>query len=106
MEDNVLPISEDFHNGDIEWQPLALTLVEYPKGIFINHIFSTLLNVCTVLIHTFLSGDWLGKFLALLSLSPFGIGAGFLALILFRRDLHTVSIAKYTFVSLYNNNVN
>lgn len=29
MED---PISDNIHNGDIEWQPLALTLVEYPKG--------------------------------------------------------------------------
>ena len=37
-------------------------------------------------------GDWMGKFLAIASLSPFGILSGFVALILFRRDLHTVSI--------------
>lgn len=36
------------------------------------------------------SGDLLGKILALISLAPFGIGAGFVTLILFRRDLHTV----------------
>lgn len=33
MEDKVLPVSDVLlNNGDIEWQPLALTLVEYPKG--------------------------------------------------------------------------
>lgn len=33
MEENSLPMSEIFlNNGDVEWQPLALTLVEYPKG--------------------------------------------------------------------------
>lgn len=41
---------------------------------------------------SYVSGDWIGKFFAFISLSPFGIGAGFVALILFRRDLHTVSI--------------
>ncbi|XP_066257350.1 dolichyldiphosphatase 1-like [Euwallacea similis] len=50
-----------------QWVPLSLTLVEYPKG------------------------DILGKILALISLAPFGIGAGFVALILFRRDLHTIT---------------
>ncbi|CAH0404723.1 unnamed protein product [Chilo suppressalis] len=67
MEDKVLPVEDDLHNGEIEWQPLALTLVEYPKD------------------------DLIGKFLAFISLSPFGIGAGFIALILFRRDLHTIA---------------
>ncbi|XP_053607666.1 dolichyldiphosphatase 1-like [Plodia interpunctella] len=67
MEDKVLAVDDRFHNNvDIEWQPLALTLVEYPKG------------------------DLIGKFFAFISLSPFGIGAGFIALILFRRDLHTI----------------
>ncbi|CAG9099723.1 hypothetical protein JYU34_002686 [Plutella xylostella] len=59
----------------IEWQPLSLTLVEYPKG------------------------DWLGKFLAIVSLSPFGIGSGFIALILFRRDLHTIAFFLGTLVN-------
>lgn len=36
-------------------------------------------------------GDLLGKLLALISLAPFGIGSGFVALIMFRRDLHTVN---------------
>ncbi|XP_054283978.1 dolichyldiphosphatase 1-like [Macrosteles quadrilineatus] len=52
-------------NSDLVWVPLSMTFVEYPKG------------------------DWLGKLFALASLSPFGILSGFVALILFRRDLHT-----------------
>ncbi|CAH2066498.1 unnamed protein product, partial [Iphiclides podalirius] len=76
MEDAVLPVNEIYHNnGDIEWQPLALTLVEYPKG------------------------DWIGKIFALISLSPFGIGAGFVTLILFRRDLHTIAFFIGTLVN-------
>ncbi|XP_065332921.1 dolichyldiphosphatase 1-like [Cloeon dipterum] len=50
-----------------KWVPLSLTLVEYPEG------------------------DHFGKLLALFSLSPFAILAGFAALILFRRDLHTIT---------------
>lgn len=40
MEDEALVAksSEILRNGDIEWQPLALTLVEYPKGIFFRKI--------------------------------------------------------------------
>ncbi|XP_050675552.1 dolichyldiphosphatase 1-like [Leptidea sinapis] len=58
--------ADNLGKDDIEWQPLALTLVMYPKG------------------------DLLGKMFALTSLLPFGVGAGFIALILFRRDLHTI----------------
>lgn len=36
-------------------------------------------------------GDLFGQLLAWVSLAPMGIGAGFVTLILFRRDLHTVS---------------
>ncbi|XP_076642137.1 dolichyldiphosphatase 1 [Halictus rubicundus] len=50
-----------------EWIPLSLTLVEYPQG------------------------DLFGKFLALISLAPFAIIAGFITLILFRRDLQTIT---------------
>ncbi|XP_053988345.1 dolichyldiphosphatase 1-like [Hylaeus anthracinus] len=50
-----------------EWVPLSLTLVEYPQG------------------------DLFGKFLALISLIPFVIITGFVTLILFRRDLHTIA---------------
>lgn len=39
----------------------------------------------------FFLGDFFGKVLAVISLVPFAITAGFVALILFRRDLHTVS---------------
>ncbi|KMQ97893.1 endophilin-b1 isoform x2 [Lasius niger] len=51
----------------LEWIPLSLTLVEYPQG------------------------DLFGKALAVLSLMPFAIIAGFITLILFRRDLHTLT---------------
>ncbi|XP_046734717.1 dolichyldiphosphatase 1-like [Diprion similis] len=51
----------------LEWVPLSLTLVEYPAG------------------------DLIGKFLALISLMPFAVIAGFLTLVLFRRDLHTIA---------------
>ncbi|XP_050447229.1 dolichyldiphosphatase 1-like [Cataglyphis hispanica] len=50
----------------LEWIPLSLTLVEYPQG------------------------DLFGKLLAVLSLLPFAIITGFITLILFRRDLHTI----------------
>ncbi|KZC11839.1 PREDICTED: dolichyldiphosphatase 1-like [Dufourea novaeangliae] len=50
-----------------EWIPLSLTLVEYPQG------------------------DFFGKLLALISLIPFAIIAGIITLILFRRDLHTIT---------------
>ncbi|XP_076293616.1 dolichyldiphosphatase 1 [Lasioglossum baleicum] len=50
-----------------EWIPLSLTLIEYPQG------------------------DLFGKFLALISLAPFAIIAGFITLILFRRDLQTIT---------------
>ncbi|KAM3959047.1 dolichyldiphosphatase 1 [Aphomia sociella] len=76
MEEKVLPVNDVLlNNGEIEWQPLALTLVEYPKG------------------------DILGKFFALISLAPFGIGAGFVALILFRRDLHTIAFFFGTLIN-------
>lgn len=95
MENEAVSVNDVLHNnGDIEWQPLALTLVEYPKGkVNINFPGLILLYSCSNNDSLYLfSGDWLGKFFALISLSPFGIGAGFVALILFRRDLHTVSL--------------
>lgn len=49
-----------------KWKPVGLTFVEYPEG------------------------DILGKILAWLSLSPIFILAGFVAVIIFRRELHTV----------------
>lgn len=52
---------------ELEWVPLSLTLVEYPQG------------------------DTFGKLLALISLTPFAILTGFVTLILFRRDLHTIA---------------
>ncbi|XP_075213036.1 dolichyldiphosphatase 1-like [Lycorma delicatula] len=64
-EEDVL-LSERSNVDELDWVPIKLTLVEYPKG------------------------DWLGKILAVSSLSPFGILSGFVALILFRRDVHTV----------------
>ncbi|XP_030761150.1 dolichyldiphosphatase 1-like [Sitophilus oryzae] len=70
---NSIPNSEE--SDATKWVPLSLTLVEYPKG------------------------DIIGKFLALISLAPFGIGAGFVALILFRRDLHTITFFLGTLCS-------
>ncbi|KAK4293765.1 hypothetical protein Pmani_033565 [Petrolisthes manimaculis] len=52
--------------GDVDWKPFSLTYVEYPIG------------------------DVVGKFLAVCSLAPLAIIVGFVTLILFRRDLHTI----------------
>ncbi|XP_017777912.1 PREDICTED: dolichyldiphosphatase 1-like [Nicrophorus vespilloides] len=68
-------------NDRTEWVPLSLTLVEYPKG------------------------DWIGKFFALVSLTPFGILAGFVTLILFRRDLHTITFFIGTIFSELVNSI-
>lgn len=54
-------------NDNLDWIPLSLTLVEYPQG------------------------DGFGKFLALISLMPFAVLTGFITLIIFRRDLHTIA---------------
>ncbi|XP_069948905.1 dolichyldiphosphatase 1 [Cherax quadricarinatus] len=51
---------------DLEWKPFSLTYVEYPNG------------------------DTIGKILAISSLTPIAIIVGFITLILFRRDLHTI----------------
>ncbi|XP_047116887.1 dolichyldiphosphatase 1-like [Schistocerca piceifrons] len=66
-EEHVIHTAKLSTDDKLVWVPLSLTLVEYPQG------------------------DWLGKFLALSSLLPFGIISGFVALILFRRDLHTIT---------------
>lgn len=35
MENTATPVHKDFlNNAEIEWQPLSLTLVEYPKGTY------------------------------------------------------------------------
>uniref|UniRef100_A0A493SUG0 Uncharacterized protein n=1 Tax=Anas platyrhynchos platyrhynchos TaxID=8840 RepID=A0A493SUG0_ANAPP len=49
------------------WRPLSLTHVEYPAG------------------------DFSGQLLAYLSLGPIFIIVGFVTLIIFKRELHTVS---------------
>lgn len=55
--------------------PLSLTLVEYPQG------------------------DLCGMFLAILSLAPFAICTGFITLIIFRRDLHTIAFFVGVFIN-------
>lgn len=106
MEDEVVATSNGLHSGDVEWQPLSLTLVEYPKGIC--SLVFILLDKCPPGINNsrsfYFLGDLLGKVFAFLSLSPFGIGAGFVTLILFRRDLHTVSTLTLVFRHLYQIN--
>ncbi|VEN40918.1 unnamed protein product [Callosobruchus maculatus] len=72
--ENNIPNNLENHDTT-EWVPFSLTLVYYPKG------------------------DLLGQFLAFISLSPFGIGSGFIALILFRRDLHTITFFLGTICS-------
>ncbi|XP_033643543.1 dolichyldiphosphatase 1-like [Asterias rubens] len=52
---------------DVRWRPVSLTFVEYPDG------------------------DIIGKALAYISLSPVIILVSFATLILFRRELHTVT---------------
>ncbi|XP_033096931.1 dolichyldiphosphatase 1-like [Anneissia japonica] len=52
---------------DVIWKPVSLTFVEYPQG------------------------DLLGKLLAYLSLTPIFILVGFCAILLFRRELHTIT---------------
>ncbi|XP_022258931.1 dolichyldiphosphatase 1-like [Limulus polyphemus] len=61
-------------NVDV-WMPLAITHIEYPPG------------------------DIFGKGLALMSLLPLVIISGFVTLILFRRDLHTISFFLGTVVN-------
>ncbi|KAF2368026.1 Phosphatidic acid phosphatase type 2/haloperoxidase [Trinorchestia longiramus] len=60
-------ISTIMSEDDIKWKPFSLTFVEYPEG------------------------DAIGKFLAIASLFPVGMLVGCFTLILFRRDLHTIS---------------
>lgn len=81
---------ESEENDRTDWVPLSLTLVEYPKGKKLHSALIILESRCFISLQIF-AGDTLGKLLALISLAPFGIGAGFVTLILFRRDLHTVS---------------
>ncbi|XP_077534297.1 dolichyldiphosphatase 1-like isoform X1 [Haemaphysalis longicornis] len=57
------------------WVPLSLTHVEYPAG------------------------DWLGKTLAYVSLSPLVILVSFGTLVIFRRDLHTITFLCGTLLS-------
>ncbi|KAK6196222.1 hypothetical protein SNE40_001487 [Patella caerulea] len=61
-----IPSGKDGTDNDIEWSAISLTHVEYPKG------------------------DLIGKLLAWFSLLPVFIFVGFVTLILFRRELHTM----------------
>ncbi|XP_022085409.1 dolichyldiphosphatase 1-like [Acanthaster planci] len=53
--------------GEVQWRPVSLTFVEYPEG------------------------DIIGKALAYISLAPVIILVGFATLILFRREIHTIT---------------
>lgn len=59
-------------------------------------IIKYLLLLLYIYLFNFFIGNIFGKLLALFSLTPFVILSGFITLILFRRDLHTVS--KYFFI--------
>ena len=54
-------------DSSIRWKPFSLTYIEYPEG------------------------DSIGKVLAIASLFPIAMVVGTFTLMLFRRDLHTVS---------------
>ncbi|KAF6201041.1 hypothetical protein GE061_005488 [Apolygus lucorum] len=58
--------SDDIRTPEVQWVPLKSAFVEYPKG------------------------DMVGRVLAYTCLSPIAIICGFVTLILFRRDLHTL----------------
>ena len=81
--------------SEIDWVPFALTHVEYPKGLqfsCINCIFMPVVRRSLLTMVLVLLGDFIGKLLAIASLMPMAIIAGFITLIMFRRDLHTVRI--------------
>ncbi|RZC37769.1 dolichyldiphosphatase 1, partial [Asbolus verrucosus] len=79
-------------NDRTDWVPLSLTLFTNIDKNYKRHN-------CNPLMTGSFSGDFVGKILALISLAPFGIGAGFVALILFRRDLHTITFFLGTLCS-------
>jgi len=65
--------------AEIDWVPFALTHVEFPRG------------------------DLIGKIFAIASLMPMAVIAGFITLILFRRDLHTITFfAGFLFNEVLN----
>uniref|UniRef100_T1IY84 Dolichyldiphosphatase n=1 Tax=Strigamia maritima TaxID=126957 RepID=T1IY84_STRMM len=66
--DGIRDDSRSFSDSEeTKWTTLAISHVEYPQG------------------------DWLGNFMAVSSLSPLVILVGFVTLIIFRRDLHTIT---------------
>ncbi|XP_064457420.1 dolichyldiphosphatase 1-like [Ornithodoros turicata] len=65
----------NLHNEAPPWSPLALTHVEYPTG------------------------DWFGRLLAYISLSPLVVLVAFGTLVVFRRDLHTITFLCGTLLS-------
>jgi len=57
----------NYKDSRVQWTSLAISHVEYP------------------------SGDWLGKILAIMSLCPLTLVIALVTLIIFRRDLHTIT---------------
>ncbi|XP_031640068.1 dolichyldiphosphatase 1-like [Contarinia nasturtii] len=76
---NLLAQNNNLIYNSFDWKPITFTHVEYPKG------------------------DLFGQLLAWISLAPMGIGAGFVTLILFRRDLHTIAFFIGTLVNEVSN---
>lgn len=77
-------MDEVAHN--IKWKPISLFYVEYPEG---EKMFK--FNFFFFYRFSFHSGDPLGFMLAWISFVPILIIVGFIALLIMRRDLHTVS---------------
>ncbi|XP_072176724.1 dolichyldiphosphatase 1-like [Diadema setosum] len=65
MADHCLSLDDDYDT--IKWKAISLTYVEYPAD------------------------DLLGKLIAYISLAPLVILVGFVTLLLFRRELHTIT---------------
>ncbi|XP_071821880.1 dolichyldiphosphatase 1-like [Apostichopus japonicus] len=65
--DCIAPDGETAAHDAVKWKPVSLTFVEYPEG------------------------DFTGKILAYISLMPVSILVGFVALLIFRRELHTLT---------------
>lgn len=83
------------------WKPITFTLVEYPEGNnrqrhFAQPVFTPLIPNT---LYTIPPGDLFGQLLACISLTPLCIAGSFIPLILFRRDLHTITFFAGTLLN-------
>ena len=75
-----------------DWKSISLTHVEYQKGtVFFIFILSVEITIFSNIATKINIGDNVGMLLAWCSLLPIFILVSLFTLVLFRRDLHTVS---------------